>query len=40
MGSGMWGVGGGGWDGGGVRGIGGGAGILREFFEKFSINFR
>ena len=36
----MWGVGGGEWDGGWVRGVGGGTGIFREFSENFSGNFR
>ena len=35
----MWGMGGGEWCGGWVRGIGGGVGIFREISEKFSGNF-
>ena len=33
-------MGGGEWDGGWVRGVGGGVGIFREISEKFSGNFR
>ena len=36
----MWGVGGGEWDGGWVRGVGGGVGIFREISEKFSGKIR
>ena len=35
----MWGLGGGEWDGGWVRGVGGVVGIFREISEKFPGNF-